>query len=660
MKKGNIVKLLFFIAILSGRDLPAQAQNYLDYSTFLKRNVAISGLQFSVNGKQLLYAITKVDWENNRRKTEYIIYDIVTKSSRTLEFKERNASQARWSPSGKYISYVALPDTAGAIAAQLYMKEAATGKVTCLTSSPSGIAGYRWSPGEEMILYEALETAPQKTGDQKFVRAFEVGNNSYTTASQPLSTHLYVATINGPAARQITTGAGKAGDSGWVNDSTIIFVRHISAYSGDYSQAQVMLYDLRDDKMQPLGSGFRPEGNPRVSPDNSTIAFSHPGNNVPANLYDISLFNITNKKKLTLTDKLDRSVTGFEWMPGNKSLLLSVANNSKIELVTIGLDKKITWLPLKDVTTIGEFTVSKIAGLVALTGSTSTSSAELYLYNPATRSAEKISAYNNFIEDYSLGKTEAIEWPVGRGMIADGIITYPPNFDKTKKYPLVLFIHGGPTAASFLSFSPVVQQMASNGWIIFQPNYRGSLNRGNKFQSAIANDAGAGPGEDIVKGIAALKQKGNIDEKKIAVTGWSWGGYMTAWLIGKYPGMWKAAVAGAAPVDITDMTSLTDNNVVIRHAITSSPWKADNFKKYYEMSPIINLSKVKTPTLVMSVVGDERVSITGSYKIYHALKANNVPVQFIAYAGTAHFPTDPANQNDVYQRWISWLKKYLY
>lgn len=258
-----------------------------------------------------------------------------------------------------------------------------------------------------------------------------------------------------------------------------------------------------------------------------------------------------------------------------------------------------------------------------------------------------------------MGKTEAIEWPVTGGMTADGIVTYPPNFDKSKKYPLVLYIHGGPTSASFLSFSPMVQQIASNGWIVFQPNYRGSLNRGNQFQSAIANDGALGPGEDIIKGIAALKLKGNIDDKNIAVTGWSYGGFMTAWLIGKYPNMWKTAVAGAAPVDLTDMTSLTDNNVSIRHAITSSPWVGDNLKKYLNMSPLLNLPKVKTPTLVMSVVGDERVSITGSYKIYHALKANNVPVQFIAYPGSAHFPTDPINQNDVNQRWVAWLKKYL-
>ena len=659
MKKLSIINLICLIPLLFLlRAYPSKAQTYIDYSTFLKKNTGISGLQFSADGQSLLYTITKVDWENNRRKTEFVVYDLVSKTSKTLQFKEKNVVQVKWSPSGKYLSYVALPDTTGATITQLHVRELANDKVKKISSSPSSIVSYQWSPGEDLLLYVTRDIPPKKVGDMKFVQAFEVGNNGYTATTQPMSAHLYIIGLDGSTAKQLTNGSSSIGEANWIDNSNICFVRNISAYSGDGTKSQIMLYDLGKNKIQPIASGFSREINPTLSPDNTLLAFSHPKNNVPANLNNISLFNLTDKKQSNLTSELDNSITGFEWMPDSKRLLLSIANKSKIELVSIGLNKKIEWLPLKNITSVGEFTVSK-TGQVALIGSTMSSSEELYLYIPATKSLDKVSSYNNYLENYSLGATAAIEWPVSGGMTADGIVTYPPNFDKTKKYPLVLFIHGGPTAASFLTFSPVVQQLASNGWIVFQPNYRGSLNRGNQFQSAIANDAGFGPGEDIVKGIAALKQKGNVDEKNIAVTGWSYGGYMTAWLIGKYPKMWKAAVAGAAPVDLTDMTSLTDNNVAIRHAITTSPWKENNLKKYYEMSPIINLSKAKAPTLVMSVVGDERVSITGSYKIYHALKANDVPVQFIAYPGSTHFPTDPANQNDVYQRWVMWLKKYL-
>ena len=134
---------------------------------------------------------------------------------------------------------------------------------------------------------------------------------------------------------------------------------------------------------------------------------------------------------------------------------------------------------------------------------------------------------------------------------------------------------------------------------------------------------------------------------------------MTAWLIGRYPDRWKAAVAGAAPVDLTDMYALTDLNVMRRHAITDSPFTGDNLAKYMAMSPITHLSKARAPTLVMSTTGDVRVVVTGSYKIYHALKDNGVPVQFVAFPGGGHSPADPVRALDRDRRWVDWIGRWL-
>ncbi|MDQ3949352.1 MAG: S9 family peptidase, partial [Gemmatimonadota bacterium] len=216
-----------------------------------------------------------------------------------------------------------------------------------------------------------------------------------------------------------------------------------------------------------------------------------------------------------------------------------------------------------------------------------------------------------------------------------------------------------PTASSTEGFSSLVNLLAARDWIVFQPNYRGSDNLGNAYQRAIANDAAEGPGRDIVAGIDALAARGFVDTTRIAVSGWSYGGFMTAWLIGRYPGRWRAAVAGAAPVDITDMYALTDLNVMRRHAITESPFVGDRLRAYMEMSPLMHLPKVRTPTLVMSTTGDVRVVVTGSYKIYHALKDNGVPVQFVAFPGGGHSPADPVRQLERDRRWVEWLARWL-
>jgi len=202
--------------------------------------------------------------------------------------------------------------------------------------------------------------------------------------------------------------------------------------------------------------------------------------------------------------------------------------------------------------------------------------------------------------------------------------------------------------------------MAARGWLVFQPNYRGSDNRGNTYQRAIFNDAGDGPGRDVMSGVEVLKKRGLVDSARIAVTGWSYGGYMTSWLIGHFGG-WKAAVAGAAVTDLEDQYNLCDFNVGMRYSFPgfkppSAPGVA---KAYREQSPITHSAAMKTPTLILTDTGDARVAPTQSFKLYHALKDQGVPVKFVAYPVGGHFPADPVRAHDVYRRWLEWLGEYL-
>jgi len=219
-------------------------------------------------------------------------------------------------------------------------------------------------------------------------------------------------------------------------------------------------------------------------------------------------------------------------------------------------------------------------------------------------------------------------------------------------------IHGGPQASSATAFTFFLQLVAAHDYVVFSPNYRGSDNLGNAYQRAIFNDAGDGPGRDVMAGIAALEKLGFVDESKIAVSGWSYGGYMTTWLIGHYH-VWKTAVAGAAVTDMNHQYNLADFNATERYIFRGSPWIGDNMKDYREQSPISYAPQIKTPTLILSDTGDARVTITQSYMLYHALKDNGVTVKFFAYPVAGHFPSDPVRAMDVQRRWLGWLDRYL-
>jgi dipeptidyl aminopeptidase/acylaminoacyl peptidase len=255
----------------------------------------------------------------------------------------------------------------------------------------------------------------------------------------------------------------------------------------------------------------------------------------------------------------------------------------------------------------------------------------------------------------TLGKTETIRWQL-EGYQHSGSLTYPVNYEKGKTYPLVLIVHGGPNAASIENFATRSQLFANEDYFVFEPNYRGSDNLGSKYKLAISSDAGAGPGRDVMEGVKKLKASGMIDSTRMAVTGWSYGGYMTVWLAGNYP-VWKAAVAGAAVTDLADQYNLSDGNV-IRGRVRGSPYKG-KMQEYIDQSPITYAHQITAPTLILANTGDPRVPVTQSYKLYHALKDNGITTRFIAWPIPLHGASDPVRIREVTRYWNGWVDQYL-
>src|SRR5205085_5314229 len=272
-------------------------------------------------------------------------------------------------------------------------------------------------------------------------------------------------------------------------------------------------------------------------------------------------------------------------------------------------------------------------------------------------SPKRLTSLNSAFASLQLGRSERVTW-TNEGFDEDGVVTYPPDFDASKKYPLVVYIHGGPRASSTTGFAYLPQVFAAQDWIVFQPNYRGSDNLGDRYERAIVKDSGAGPGRDVMAGITALQSRGFIDKDRMVVGGWSYGGYMTSWMIGHYD-IFKAAVSGAAVNNLLDAYSLSDGNQMRQWTMGGSPFVGDNMKLYVEQSPLTYAKNIKTPTLILSDTGDYRVPITQSYEMFHALKDNGVPVKFIAYPLGRHSPEDPVHQGDIDRRYVEWFSKYL-
>jgi dipeptidyl aminopeptidase/acylaminoacyl peptidase len=349
------------------------------------------------------------------------------------------------------------------------------------------------------------------------------------------------------------------------------------------------------------------------------------------------------------------------WLPDGKSLLVGGHDGTHVALWAQPLDGPARKLDLGRVCPTWFYQMDAHIGRnggIAFTATEPDHPIELYYLESPSSPPRRLTDFNAEVAGRALGKVETITWQTHDKFTADGILTFPPDFDAKKKHPLVLVIHGGPMSASVERFNPLPQLLASHGFVVFEPNYRGSDHLGNAYQKAIIKDWGAGPGKDVMVGVEAVKQRGFVDEARIAVTGWSYGGYMTSWLIGHYH-TWKTAIAGAAVTDWNDQYDLSDGNVQVRYNFGGTPWKGDFEKLYREQSPIAYARDIRTPTLILATTGDARVPITQSYRLYHALKANDVPVKFVAYPVSGHFPGDPVRLKDLYRRWGAWLDEQL-
>jgi dipeptidyl aminopeptidase/acylaminoacyl peptidase len=259
---------------------------------------------------------------------------------------------------------------------------------------------------------------------------------------------------------------------------------------------------------------------------------------------------------------------------------------------------------------------------------------------------------------FTWGTAQRITFKTGTGALADGVLYLPPHFAAGRKYPTVVYIHGGPDDPSMLIFDFWAQVMAARGWLVLRPNYCGTPNLGIKYQRAILYDPEDGPGRDIIAALNAVRARGIVDASRMAVSGWSYGGIMTAWMISKYH-IWKAAVSGASVNDwITDYGT-ADDSLADADLFHGSPFIGTNAQEWRRASAITYARDVTTPVLILSDVGDNRDPFATSSMYWRPLRDNGKDASLRVWPVQGHFPNDPVRTVDVYHYWIAFIAEHL-
>ncbi|HXW57239.1 MAG TPA: S9 family peptidase [Candidatus Cybelea sp.] len=639
----------------------------------IARVVRLADPQISPDDRSIAVVVSRANLKEDRYDSEIVLVDVTSGAQRTLTTR-RGASAPRWSPTGDRLAFLAVAGEGRDAQPQIFLLPMNGGDAMQITQGPDGVEQFAWRPDGKMIAYVTPDPTDKKAIEEHH-DAFEVGDTDYLETAAARSSHVWTVPAGGGEAKRVTSGpwslpivfppSSPSSPLSWSPDAkSLVITKQETPEPGDGDLTTIEILDVATGQVHKLTSHGKFESAGEYSPDGSQIAYWYPRDGDPNNENEIFVTSTPGGPSGDGTDAtrtLDRNVQRAIWMPDGNSLLVGGHDRTRTAMWLMPINGTAKRLDLGDIDPSWSFWIDATVGLkgdIALTGSTPGRPTELYYLPSPDSTPRRMTDYNGWISSVALGGAHEVDWVGANGLPEDGVLVEPPGFSKEKKYPLVLLIHGGPTSSSGTGFSAFAQVLAAQGYLIFEPNYRGSDNLGNAYQRAIYRDAGEGPGRDVMAGVEAVEGMGIVDTDRIGVSGWSYGGYMTSWMIGHYH-IWKAAVSGAAVNDLVQEAAVSDGNRTDYYGMGGSPWVGDARKIYSDESPISAAAQIRTPTLILCDTGDFRVPITESYEMYHALKDNGVTVKFFAYPVAGHFPGDPVHTADVFTRWIDWLNQYL-
>ncbi|MGH7471626.1 MAG: S9 family peptidase, partial [Longimicrobiales bacterium] len=464
---------------------------------------------------------------------------------------------------------------------------------------------------------------------------------------------------DGGSPRQLTSGPYDSGAPIFTPDGkTIIFGSGPRVPEAEYIWRESDIYslDVANGKVTQLTTRKGPDGQPAISPDGKLIAYT--GYDYTDDTYRDSklyIMNVDGSSPRVLTETLDRTPQGLNWAHDGTGVYFSVQSEGSQNLYFVSLKGE-----LKPVTKgthmLSAGDIHK-TGLVVGTRSTSAEPGDIVTFSlTAPDRVNKLTDVNaDILAGKKIGQTEEIWYTSVDNYKIQGWIVKPPDFDPSKKYPLMLEIHGGPHSMYNVGFSFPRQEHVANGYVLLYTNPRGSTGYGSAFGNAIKNAYPSKDFDDLMKGVDEVIAKGYIDTSNMFVFGCSGGGVLTAWTVG-HTDRFTAASSNCPVINWLSFVGTTDGSSWYRN-FAKLPWEDPS--EHLKRSPLMYVGNVKTPTMLMTGVNDLRTPISQTEEFYEALKLRKVPTAMVRFNDEWHGTSSkPSNflRTQLYLR--HWFEKY--
>jgi dipeptidyl aminopeptidase/acylaminoacyl peptidase len=627
-------------------------------STDALRVARVSSPRISPDGTRVAYLVAENDTEKEQA-WKFVTHLWVVPSAgpsgdaRQFTRGEKSVSNLEWSPVGKILAFTMEAGEEKEAKPQVWFMYADGGEPWQVTKHKSGVRAFQISPDGKTLLLTA--TAPVSDDEEKRTKQKD---DAVAVDRDFKMAQLWTWNIATGEEKQISKGDFTVSDARWSPDGLhVTFTSNPTPRLDDSPLQTAWVLEVASGVQRKLVQTSERTHTARWSPDGKKIAYL---GSAGAFLSKTNLFvvdaNGGTPKKLTTSFELNAGEPN--WSKDGAQIYFSSDDHEALRVFAADVAAGAV-RPLTDAVRIVDLSEISANGQAAVgTIGDSTHPDEVFRSDLTFASPERITNQNAWLAEYALGASEVVKWKSSKdGMEIDGIVTKPVDFDGMHKVPFLLNPHGGPTGASLLSFNPTEQIMASNGYMVLQPNFRGSSGRGEKFASANQNDWGDGDYKDDMSGVQAMVDKGWADPDRLGAFGWSYGGYMTMW-IDTQTDKFKAISPGAGLPDLYSMYSQTDiHRYMTEFMGMKAPW--DNFQEYWDHSPMKFVANVKTPTMILHGQSDTRVPIPQSEEFYRALYEKHVPVEFVTYPRENHGFVEPRHIQDRWQRYLVFFGKYL-
>ena len=429
-----------------------------------------------------------------------------------------------------------------------------------------------------------------------------------------------------------------------------------------FFKADVSIYNIESKTHKILVNNLSFDGLIDWSPDGKSILYETNLNDSTSNYYKngkIFRIDIDGSNNIQLAKDFDESPFSLQWNENGIFALSWLKTLRKIIRIDPehGSTKILTNTPER----IWSYSFSKGGRKMAFSGVNNHDLTEVYCGDYGLDNYKPITKLTNQIQNWSVADSEVISWKSKDGTIIEGVLHKPSDYDSNKKYPLMVFIHGGPTGVSTPNSTPSYEypiiQWLNKGALVLRPNYRGSAGYGENFRSLNVKNLGVGDSWDVLSGVKYLEDKGVIDGDKVACMGWSQGGYISAYLTTN-SNKFKAISVGAGISNWMTYYVSTDIHPFTRQYLKATPWS--NKKIYEKTSPMTNIKNASTPTLIQHGEFDKRVPISNAYELFQGLQDNDVETKLIIYKGFGHSINKPKEKlAAVWHNW-QWFGKYIW